>query len=89
MHNIVFIYSQDCKDCARMKKIIHDGIENHPQKEYIRLREFDYDNDPDNAINAAIEYKIHDLPGCNINNVIICGKSFSEEKLKKTIQEIK
>lgn len=82
--SIIFIYSDDCKDCIRMKNIILDLIETHKEIELLTV-----ESSTDKAIEMAIKYGIDDIPGCWVDpRNVICGKNFDENKLKKAITNL-
>ena len=86
MQEIIFIYANSCKDCARMKKILTESLEEYRLSDIVTVVE--YDSDDDVAVDIAVKYQIYDIPGCNVNGKSFFGKNFSSNDIKDAIKSL-
>jgi len=84
LNKIVFISSEGCKDCLRMKKTISEVL-NENKLKYKDLV-IEIDSEDDMAIDTAIKEGIGDIPGCSFGKSVICGANFNADFLKNSLK---
>ena len=80
--NIIFIYAEKCKDCARMKEMLLKA-----QKELKKDVEIvSVNSEEEEAIVIAVENGIDDIPACIIGKTVMYGKDgFTYEKIRNAM----
>jgi len=82
---VIFIYTEDCPDCKRMRSFLEKAIEVSGKN--IEIRAFDCETDE--AVDLAIEHGIDDLPGCAIGEHKFFGEDgFTYEGILEAVQKL-
>jgi predicted DCC family thiol-disulfide oxidoreductase YuxK len=82
---ILFIYSNHCRDCKRMRRFLEKAIRESGKE--IELIEFN--SETDEAVDVAIDTGIEDIPGCVIGETVMFGKKgFTYEAILNAINTL-
>jgi len=84
MTDIIFISSRGCPQCRAMRQSINS------MSSYLNLNITlkEYDCETDEAIEAALDYKINDIPGCNIGGRVIQGEKYNPDEILKALKQM-
>lgn len=74
---IHFIYSDGCKECKKMRKVITECLYNH---ELIEIN-----SESDEAIDFAVANNITDIPACFMEGKLTQGSKFDEQLIRQTL----
>jgi len=83
-HIIYMIYATGCPQCNSMRQTINSVI----RQEDINAELYAYNCNDDEAIDIALDHNINDVPGCNINGIVIEGENFNPKEIVKALKKL-
>lgn len=78
----IFIYTDNCKDCARMRKLLADQL---PQE--VSLGEFNFNREQQKTIDVSVANEVSDIPAFVFNGKVVQGKQFDSNEVIEVIKE--
>jgi hypothetical protein len=83
-HKIIAIYADGCPQCASMKQTINSVITH----EHLDAELLIYNCQDAESIDVALDYKITDIPGCNVNGTVIEGEDYDHNALVDALKKL-